>query len=451
LLRLHTEELKEDTQKFSQELLVVLKAHAKAIKLYSLKKYECFEEVIKLMKFLVNLTQGWNPNKLPSDEDLKTISEYLLTIGKIVYRALSLEDSDNASAFANQGGFDYLRQLLSNIVRKFNVAESMKTYDYFNDYKLSFEDLKFVDILIRSLSMVFKKVPQILELVSLEEKLSLFLNIQLVSKIPLIQFENIKNFKPSDEIEVADEDFDFDNSIDKHHPALVNIFEVISNEPNSSFSDTYILKIFELLKHLIDLFTKLSLDVSSIVLLIQSGIAWRILEFVLYYESREIYSEKADDLNYQTMLECIEKLGFILRNVLIYSNEVYTVKMTTAPGSRVGILTSKERSPQLLMSINKLEAPDRNTIAKFHECILSIVGKRMSQVLLNDYYEPLSKPEERDLHSVIKFLNYFSTSVSDSSTLWNEETRSELQALLKSQIISLINSGCRYFDLSQFN
>jgi len=432
-----------DSPDISQHLLIVLKAHAKAIKLYSLKKYECFDDVIKLLKFLVKHTEGWTPIKLPSDEQLKKISDYILTICKIVHRALSIADSDNPQTFITFGGLDQIRQLLSNLVKKINFAEYMEKYDYYNDYKLSFDDLKALDLLIRSFHILFTRVPQIMEVLSPEDRLSLFLNIQLVSKIPLFEFENIKRYKPSEEEEAEDEDFDFDNSIDKHHPSLVSIFEVIASEPNSSFSDTYILKIFDLLKHLIEFFIKLSVDVNGVLSLIQSGLAWRLIEYILYYESRENYSEKADDLNYQTMLECIEKIGFILRNLLMFSNEAYTLRITTSPGPRTGILTSREKSSHLPMSVNRLEAPDRNTISKFHECILNLVGKKMVQVLLTDYYEPSLTPDETDQQSVIRFLNYFSTSLSDPSTLWNEETRNELRELLKAQMISLINTGSR--------
>jgi protein associated with RNAse G/E len=36
--------------KFSEDLLIILKAHAKAIKLYNLKKYSTFHEIVKITK-----------------------------------------------------------------------------------------------------------------------------------------------------------------------------------------------------------------------------------------------------------------------------------------------------------------------------------------------------------------------------------------------------------------
>jgi hypothetical protein len=119
------------------------------------------------------------------------------------------------------------------------------------------------------------------------------------------------------------------------------------------------------------------------------------------------------------MLDHIEKVAHILRNILIVSNEIYTMKMTTL-GARSSILTSKERSPQLVMILNKIDGSDRNILAKFHEAIITIFGKRLLQYLLNDYYEPTINADDKDQSSVIKFLNAFSTSLIDPSTYWNE-------------------------------
>lgn len=225
----------------------------------------------------------------------------------------------------------------------------------------------------------------------MEDKVSTFLDIQAASRITVHLFDKIKqeNCKknstdedPSGELEADDdEDYDFDPDEEdlKRHPALVSIFEVITKDPDSSFADTYILKIFEFQAHLTNLMTHLSNDIMTVIPFVQSGLAWRLLEYFLYYESRGNYSDRIGDVNYQNMLDAIEKMGVILRNLLIFSNEAYTLKLTVSSNGQrmIGIFTSREKSPQLMMILNKLETLERTILSKFHESLINILGKKL--------------------------------------------------------------------------
>lgn len=136
------------------------------------------------------------------------------------------------------------------------------------------------------------------------------------------------------------------------------------------------------------------------------------------------------------MLEFIENVAYIIRNILIYSNEAYIWKMTSSSTTfqNVGLLTNREKSAQLAMTLNKIDPEDKNILAQFHTTVITLLGRRLIQLILMDYFEPVYIPEEKDMQSVFKFLNAFSTDVVDPCTLWNQDTKNELKIRLKEQI-----------------
>jgi len=90
-------------------------------------------------------------------------------------------------------------------------------------------------------------------------------------------------------------------------------------------------------------------------------------------------------------------------------------------------LTSREKSAHLTMNLNKLDPDDRSKLAEFHTVVISTLGRKLIQLILMDYYEPVFIAEEKDMQSIYKFLNAFSTDVVDPQTLWSKSTKDELK------------------------
>jgi len=449
--------LAQSSAKHFRDLLVILKAHSKAIKVYSLTRYDCFAEILTILKFLPERISHWHPVEGSEDQPLD-IADYIQTLCRLIFRTIRLENSDNALLFARTKGIEVFLLILDSLVHRINVAKNMENYNYYADMQISYEDLKILDLIIRIIVKMLQKCNLELASINQDDKLKLFINLLTVSKVPLILFEhvrdlNIKSKSSNDKeksnlgkskiisIEKVDEEPENDDElVEISNPISTSVFDLIISQPESSEADVCIMKIFIISKNLLDLLTECSLDAPFITTFVQSGLACRFLEFLTYYNDIGEVSAQNNNPHFQTMLINIEKICNIFRNLVMYGNEAYIWKLAGATDeSSVDLITStkEQQSSEVSRILTKIDSPQKLLLCQFFECTLQLLGKRLVQILLSNYTQPRLAPKEKDILSINKFLKYFSTELSEPTDLWNEETRDELKNVLINQIITI--------------
>jgi len=423
------------SSKEANDLLIILKAHAKAIKIYSLQKYSCFKEVIRTLDdFTARLTQ---------EDQSSEVSSFILVLCRIIYHAIKIERSENPNIFLEAGGIEKILLLLRNMLTKIQTAARSEQEDYYTDVSLTYNELKIVNLSILILRRMFVCYPSQFIVFDAEKKLRILLDLQAVSKVPLILFELLRTQKEKlkaekEEVKVIEA---IPEEVEREAQVAPSIFDVIVSETSSATAETYVNKTFLLMKNLIDLLTDFSLKVDFTSGFIQSGLTWRCLEFLTYYGES---TTKPEDVH-----RLLESFCNVFRNVVIFSNEAYIWKLTGGFTSRgIGIITSKEKSSKITQALNKIETPEKLVLANFHDCVMNVLGKHILQLLLMDYYEPVSIPDEKDKVNILAFLKVYSTSLQDPATLWTNETRQELKNLLINQLFEINNShGKSYLNL----
>ena len=459
-----TEPLPEASPKHFNDLLIVLKAHSKAIKVYSLTKYDCFGEVLTILKFLPEKISHWHPVEGSEDQPLD-IAEYILTLCRLIYRTIRIENSENATVFARTKGIEVFLLILDSLVHRINVAKNMENYNYYADMQISYEDLKILDLIIRIIVKMLQKCYSELATLDHDVKLKLFMNLLTVSKIPLILFEHVRNINirsksgkleeeksslgkskitPFDKVEEEPENED--EVIEVYSPESTSVFDLITSQPESSEADVCIMKIFIISKNLLDLLAECSIDAPFITTFVQSGLVWRFLEFLTYYNDIGEVSASNNNPNYQTMLINIEKICNIVRNLVMYGNDAFVWKIAGASNeSSVDIIVASQehQSSEVSRILTKIDSSEKLLLCQFFECVMQLLGKRLTQVLMSNYTQPRVAPKEKDILSINKFLKYFSTELSEPTDLWNEETRNELKSLLIEQIMTIYKSSGR--------
>ena len=463
--------LNEFTEQDFTELLIVLKAHKKAIKTYALSKYDCFGEIQTILKYLPEKISDWNPVEQSEDQPLD-IGDYISTLCKLIFRAIRLENSDNATNFARTKGLEVFLVILNSLVQRVTVTDSGEDiHNYYDDMQVSYDDLRIIGLIIRIIVRLLQKCYNELSSLSQENKVQLFMNLSKVTKIPLILFEYVRTYnqraKSYKEVDAAkllldkkpfnkalsniQEDEDEGSVVDKYSPVTTSVFTLISSQPDSSEADVCIMKIFMITKNLLDLLVECSTDVQYITTFIQAGFAWRFLEFLTYYNDIGEVSEATHNPHLQTMFINIEKICNIFRNIVMYSNEAYVWKLAGASeeSNKVDvILSTKEPSSDVSRALTKLDTPSKLVLCDFFECLVQLLGRRLVQVLLADYSQPRVVPKEQDIASINRFLKFFSTELHEPTDLWNEETRIELKNLLIDQIHRIHETnGREYLDL----
>ena len=441
----------EASAKELADLLIVLKGYAKAIKVYSIGKYACFKEVITSLNHFSSRLAKEDISKLAPNV-LSEISNFILVLCRMLFRAIRLEKSENPTLFLETNGVETIFNLFQSMLKKITINTHSEHEDYYTDLSLTFHDLKIINLIVQIIKRIFVCYPSQLIVLEPEKKLQLFLNLQIVSKIPLILFELIKtktenatNEKTERNIEnelyehfledAFDQQFDSDTS---------SIFDVIVSDPNGQNAEVYTSKIYALSNNLVSLLTEFSVKVDFATAFIQSGLSWRCLEFLTYYACTSS-SDGDNKLNSPTTSSNLEKICNVFRNNVIFSNEAYIWKLTGGFTSRgIGIITSKEKSAKVIQALNKIDNTEKLILANFHDCVMNILGKHILQQLLMDYYEPASIPEGKDKSNILSFIKVYSTTLHDPATLWNAETRQELKNLLINQIFAINNSHGRY-------
>ena len=439
----------EATPKKLSDLLIILKGYAKAIKVYSITKYGCFKEVVSSLSHFSSRLAQEDLSKL-SPNTLSEMSNFVLALCRVLFRAIRLEKSENPNLFLEANGIETVFHLLQSMLKKINITAHSEHEDYYTDLSLTFHDLKIFNLIVQILKRVFICYPSQLIVLEPEKKLQLFLNLQIVSKIPLILFELIKTKSENASNEKAEPNIDnllyehlledqFDQQFDSD---TASVFDVIVSEPNSQNAEVYTSKIFSLSNNLVNLLTELSMKVDFSTAFVQSGLTWRCLEYLTYYGTST--NDKENKLNLQSTTANLEKFCNVFRNNVIFSNEAYIWKLTGGFTSRgIGIITSKEKSAKVIQALNKIDNAEKLILANFHDCVMNILGKHILQLLLMDYYEPAITPDEKDRSNILSFLKVYSTSLHDPATLWNAETRQELKNLLINQIFAINNSHGR--------
>lgn len=439
----------EANPKKLSDLLIVLKGYAKAIKVYSIGKYGCFKEVITSLNHFSSRLAQEDLSKL-SPSTLSEISSFVLVLCRVLFRAIRLEKSENPTLFLETNGIETIFHLFQSMLKKINVSTRSEHEDYYTDLNLTFHDLKVFNLIVQILKRIFICYPSQLIVLEPEKKLQLFLNLQIVSKIPLVLFELIKTKIENASKEKVEPNIDhllyehlLEDQFDQQYDSdTASIFDVIVSDPNSQNAEVYTSKIFTLSNNLVSLLTEFSMKVDFATAFIQSGLSWRCLEFLTYYGAPT--NEKENKLSSQTTMANLEKICNVFRNNVIFSNEAYIWKLTGGFTSRgIGIITSKEKSAKVIQALNKIDNSDKLILANFHDCVMNILGKHILQLLLMDYYEPTSTPEEKDKSNILNFLKVYSTSLHDPATLWNAETRQELKNLLINQIFAINTSHGR--------
>ena len=357
--------------------------------------------------------------------------------------------------FARTKGIEVFLLILTSLVHRINIQDNTQSSNYYTDIQIAYEDLKILDRIIRIIVKIIQKSYDEVSSLSQYHKLQLFLNLRIVSKIPLTLFEYVRTnhitAKTTNFIEINDNNnenpvaalLNFEGEVVENYDTVTtSVFEVIAKQPEGAYADICITKIFIIAKNLLDLLSELSVDVQYAANFIQSGLAWRFLEFLTYYNEIGVVSEATHNPHYQTMLINVEKIANVFRNIIIYSNEAFICKTFSASNEinqMEAVIPSKEQSAEVSSTLMKIDPAEKNLLCRFYEGVLNLLGKRLLQILLADYSQPHVSPKDKDVTSIKNFLNLFSNELHEPTSLWNNDTRLELKNLLIQQIM-LINS-----------
>ena len=443
--------LSDMNEKQLGDLLVIVQAHSKIIKILELREYSSFEDIILILNHFSLLYSQHSPINPPSQEITIMYSEFILNLCRSIYRAINLRDSLNCQSFIQTKGLKALLSVIVSIFKKINIAKIMDPYNYYNDIIVSLVDLKALNVIIKALNILYQDNPREFMTLNQEIRIQICINLQQISKIGLNLFEYVRstfNQKEKNELSSPQKPYklDFSEGLENNttfHPSLVSIFDVLRNyNANlSTYSEQYISKIFDFSKSYLELLLYLSKESCFITSIIQSGLAWRCLELVCYHDSLDT-PLKCNDNNWYRINQQTDKASLILRNLLIYSNEAFVLKVSEA-GSKSYILTSKEKSPHLIMELNKIDKSQKFILISFYEAMIDLLGKKMIQMILEDFYEPIVQPEDKDKNSIHKFLKMVSANSTEPSLFWNEEARCDLREILKTQILSINELGVK--------
>lgn len=451
-------QVSEANSKQLKDLLVILKAHAKAIKLYSLPKYPCFKEVISILNcFSIKATEDDSSHY--SVEVMEEISHFILVLCKILHKAITTEKSENPSLFREAEGMETLDILLKSMLRKISITHHPEPEQYYSDFSLTYEDLKIIDLIVKMNQRMFTCFPSHFSVMDFEKKIEFFLHVQQASKIPLMLFELIKKQSEKSSTEKIDNpnELETDESyiIEGSHAdftmnAEISIFDVILANPNSANAEKYTARIFKFYKNVVNLLSGFSPKPDFVAAFIKSGISWRCLEFLTYCGDIVPTIKKTQKINAQFILLDIEKMCNTFRNTLIFSSQAAIWKANNSSIMDASIKSassvnsnSLDKSSKLTKAFDRIDSPEKVVLADFYEVLENMLGTHLIQILLADHQEPTLTPEGKDRADIHSFLKAFSTNLHDLRTLWNTETRHELKNRLVAQILEINQTEAR--------
>lgn len=435
---------------FMEDLLILLHSHSKAIKRYEIHQYTSFEEVIIILHYFSDyyIDQNLSPLKSRNSQDPTFLIQIINHSLRLVYRAIRIENSGNLENFLDNKGFSAIFAALHALVQKvFMVKKVPEQIYYYNNVNLNTKDLGSLCLAVKILRYIFQKNKAEIAMQDPIQLLRLSILLQKISKIPLIYFEFLKYRKKFSAIEFHKKS----PSLSATHEKEKNLFEdltfsheegVVGHTENGSvFLELYEKKIFFLMSDLAFIWLNFSVDLTLLDSFIKSGALLRCLEFALLYEeSFEIGS--CDFERTQKINEISEDCVLVLRNVSIYANEVFLLKNTAYSGD-LGVLkkipsSTKHKSELLFNEISRLSKKKKDVLNAFFEGLCTLIMPRSLQTLLEDYYEAVEKPEEKDKRSIKKFVLLLNKDLEEESFIWTQENRDDLKDILKLQIC-LIN------------
>ena len=445
------------------DLLILLHSHSKAIKRYEIHQYTSFAEVIMVLNYFANCysnivyKKANTPFSSPSKEIPENINNLNVDITsfssniiikflnhglRLIYRAIKIPNSGNLENFIENKGFSCIFLNLKALVSKIFLRKKTPEHIYYyNNMNINAKDLGSLCLAIKILKYFLQNVRHEISDLENSELLELCHILQKISKIPLVYFEFLKyrkrkkNFQNNENIEKAEKDVDLDDK-NLFEDLIIDQDEVkMDNNP----IETYEKKVFFLMSDIAMIWVNFSTDVSILDSLIKAGVLWRCIEIsMLYEENFEMGGfdfEKTQKIN-----EICEDCVLIIRNVTIFSNEIFILKNTSysdAPFSEK-ITASKQKSEVLFNEISKLNKKKKDVLKAYFEGLQTLILRKSIQGLLEDYYEALEKPEEKDKRGIKKFLKLINNDLEEEGYIWTMENREDLKEIIKIQV-SVIN------------
>jgi len=182
--------LQDMNQRQISDLITILQAHAKAIKIYSIKEYDCFEHILTILNF-----SGKRISTSSSDEDETTqiqIYSLLILAQKIIFRSINSNESENLKALLKtpenqRGGVSLILSIYKTLATSIFDQHSQ------TQIHISYSQLKLASLSTRILNQVTANSFETIASLDSETKLELFLNLQIMFKISALSFDQIKS------------------------------------------------------------------------------------------------------------------------------------------------------------------------------------------------------------------------------------------------------------------
>jgi len=445
-----------------RDLLILLHSHSKAIKRYEIHQYTSFEEVIIILNYFSSLytispsthTSPVKENIINMNEDPSLTIKFLNHGLRLIFRAIKIPDSGNLENFLEKKGFHTVFLIIQALVSKiFKKKKSPEHIYYYSNMNISAKDLGSLCLAVKILKYFLQNArheiselesPQLFELCHL---------LQKISKIPLVYFEFLKCRKQRKNIP------NVENNESSMGLLLIeseekNLFQDLTFDQDdvkleNNPVEAYEKKVFFIMNDLVMIWVNFSTDVSILDSLIRAGVLWRCIEFAMLYEENFEMGgfdyEKTQKIN-----EIGEDCVLVLRNVTIYSNEIFILKNTSYSENTFieKITASKQKSEVLFNEISKLSKKRKDVLKTYFEGLQVLILRKSLQGLLEDYYEALVKPEEKDKRGIKKFLKIINNDLEEEMFIWTQENREDLKEILKVQISMINEDPNKYFYIS---
>ena len=443
----------ENLHKPLDSMLIILKAHVKAIRLFKLGNYQCFKEVVEtLQRFSGDISSGSSPTH--SEASVPEVTHCISFLCRIIFFSISIESSKNLEHFLKEGGLSVLIEAFNTILKLMSLKRYHDHHNHQLELRLFYPHVKTLNIIFNIIKIIIGACPTEFDELSNEEKSQLFLCLQCTGKISAKIFEALES-KSHKEVKASDTK---KNSLCEHNPDMTQdepppqnqsfqhftaALENTLSEPLESYSDICFKKALDLTDTLLDIVLQFTLKAVFMPFLIRSGVGWRLLEFVTYYTESVKFGRRLEEhKNSVRMKNATQKGCFILRNLLIYANESYIIRSRKTPGDPddLRVISSQAKSEQIESEMETLGDAALKIVARFYVAVLNLISRNMMEAILADYSEAKGEPRHKDGENVAKFLEIFAGSFYDPSTLWNDDIRDELRSLMENQLLAINNT-----------
>jgi len=444
--------LENINKSIDEDLLIILEAHAKAIKEYKVQRYQCFREVLQALEHFCGTLSEGSYSPYPDTNSLSDTTRCIYILCRIIYYSIRIENSENLDLFINLRGLFTLLESFQVLIKNMNIARYGDNENHYLDLRLLQPKIKILEMIVRIILFISTARPTEFELLPQEDKLQMFLGLQIAAKASVIIFEATLTKNPNKDsrapevkknsiseylIEVRTLDA-LNKGSGRGIPDSFTTIEGTSLGSSELQIDIYFDKVYMLTRGILDVWLQFSVRPMFLPILIRAGILWRCIEFLTYYIDVPELGEK----NYRKMLMSIEDACLIFRNTLIFANEAYISRSRKSPGDPedLRIVSNEEKSHLVELLMNQYGEANLKFMARFYVAVTNLLGKLMLNLLLADYMNPMISPRIQDKENIDNFIKMFANSYYDPSTLWNEDTRNELRTLMVNQL-GAINSS----------